>query len=272
MRNLIYLFARYGAQIMFVSLQAICFYLIVNFNKEQQEIFINSSNLFSGYISEKSQTVRDYFKLKQVNDSLMQHNARLLEEIINRADPSYTFHEIDSNYQQFLVTPATICEKTIHLRNNNYTLCIGKAHGVQRNMGVITEKGVVGITRNVSANYSLVIPLNSMLSRLSCSFKKNNFHGILTWKDTDSFTMKLEGVPKHADIAIGDSIVTSGFSFIFPKGIPVGVVSNFFVNPGSAFYTIDVTIHNDLNRISYVYVIRNQRREEIEDLKSEITQ
>ena len=272
MRNLIYLFARYGAQIMFITLEVLCIYLIVTYNNPQREIFINSSNIFSGYISERSQKVRSYFNLSHVNDSLMLRNAFLLTELVNRGDLSYTYHPTDSSFQQFIITPATICEKTLHLRNNSFTLCSGREHGIKKGMGVITEIGVIGIIRNVSANYSLVIPLNSTLSRLSCAVKNKNFHGILTWQDTNPLTMHLEGVPKHADIMVGDSIVTSGYSFVFPKGIPVGTISNFFVNPGSAFYTIDITLHEDLNKIQYGYVVHNQRKEEIDSLQIEIIQ
>jgi len=157
MQNIIRLFAQYGSHIMFILLQTICFYMIVHYNQNQQSIFLNSSNLYVGKVSEKLGAWDTYLNLDEVNDSLASHNANLLELYINRdeTDPKLQ----DSSILQYQLISSKVINSTYHLRNNHITVNKGKTAGVNNDMGVISQHGLVGIVRNTSANFSHIVSL-----------------------------------------------------------------------------------------------------------------
>ncbi len=269
MQNILYLLARFGAHILFIGLEILCFYFIVNFNKTQKDIYLNSASLFAGKLNEKVDNVRDYMYLQEINDSLQQENSNLLETMINsNTRKNLNVSILDTQLLQYELIPSSICSKTIHLRNNFFTLCDGKNKGITKGMGVISKDGIVGVVSNASYNYSKVLPLINSLSHISAAIKNKNFFGTLTWTETNPLKMTMEEVPKHAGIAEGDTIITSGYSTHFPKGIEIGTIENFIVDRGSANYTIEVNLFNDLTNLEYVYVINNHLATEQDSLQN----
>ena len=263
MKNILLIFVKYGTHLLFVAFQIICFTLIINNNKEHREIYSNTKSIFFSNFNNKVDQLSDYLKLDAQNDSLVRENAKLMDIIINQR----TTTDIDTLsdtllLQQYSFIPAEICNKTIHLRNNYFTLCVGSLDGVESMMGVISVEGIVGIVTKVSEHYSQVIPLLHSQSRISASVRGLDFFGNLVWTDSDPRVMTLEAIPKHAPVSIGDTIVTSGYSSIFPKDLPIGTITNFEVAKGSSNYLIDVNLFNDLNSLSYVYVVKNKLKEE----------
>ncbi len=263
MKNILLIFVKYGTHLLFVAFQIVCFTLIINNNKEHREIYSNTKSIFFSNFNNKVDQLSDYLKLDAQNDSLVRENAKLMDIIINQRSTT----DIDTLsdtllLQQYSFIPAEICNKTIHLRNNYFTLCVGSLDGVESMMGVISVEGIVGIVTKVSEHYSQVIPLLHSQSRISASVRGLNFFGNLVWTDSDPRVMTLEAIPKHAPVSIGDTIVTSGYSSIFPKDLPIGTITNFEVAKGSSNYLIDVNLFNDLNSLSYVYVVKNKLKEE----------
>nr|HMU02535.1 rod shape-determining protein MreC [Saprospiraceae bacterium] len=97
-------------------------------------------------------------------------------------------------------------------------------------------------------------------------------HGSLVWKDTDPLRMTLESVPKHEVIAVGDTVITSGFSTMFPRGILVGKIEKFQMVPGNNNYNITVKLFNDLTSVKYAYVVQNRYGSEQLGLEKEVAQ
>lgn len=271
MYNVIQLIVKYGGHILFVVLEILCFYLIINYNQAQRDIYFNSSNVLTGKISEQSSKVTSFSNLRNVNDSLMRENATLIENLIAIEYVTDTIGKADTIYDQYNLIPTTICNNTSHLRNNHITLCGGSRIGIQKDMGVISSsKGIIGIVRSSSENYAHVITLLNSQSRISCAVKSRNCHGSLRWKNMDPLRVTLVDVPKHEKVAMGDTIITSGYSTMFPKGILVGKIENYNVPPGSNNYEITVKLFNDLTKIQYAYVIQNRFASEQNKLESEV--
>ena len=271
MKNILLIFIKYGTHLLFIAFQIICFTLIVNNNKVHGDIYDNTKSIFFENFNNKVDQLSDYLKLDEQNDSLVRENAKLLDIIINQNNTSRTYTTTDSSLlQQYSFIPAEICNKTIHLRNNYFTLCAGSTNGVKPMMGVISAEGIVGITTRVSDHYSKVIPMLHSQSRISASIRGLAFFGNLVWKNNDPKIMTLEAVPKHAPISIGDLVVTSGYSSIFPKDLPIGTISNFEITKGSSNYVIDVKLFNDLNNLSYTYLVNNKLKEEKLNLENNI--
>lgn len=269
MRNLFYLIFRFSAFLTFVFLEVVCFYLIVNYNKSQSEIWQHSSSLLSGNLYSRVSKAEDFFKLQNQNDSLLMENAKLLQTILNYrlATENNSFQEFelsqsDSTTQQYTLIPANVCAKTIHLRNNSLTLSKGSNHGIKKGMGVITEKGVVGIVKATSQNFSTVLMLLHSQSRISSKILNKDYHGNVVWQESDPRIVTLLDVPKHATISKGDTLVTSGFSVSFPPLVPIGTISEVELLEGSNSYEIQVLLNYDLSQVDKVFVVDMDKAEE----------
>ncbi len=273
MKNILLIFIKYGTHLLFIVFQIVCFTLIINSNKVHGDIYDNTKSIYFENFNDRVDQLSDYLKLDEQNDSLVKENAKLMDIIINHPSTSIKDTISDSLLlQQYAFIPAEICNKTIHLRNNYFTLCAGRVDGAKPMMGVISAEGIVGITTRVSDHYSQVIPLLHSQSRISASIRGLDFFGNLVWKESSPRIMTLEAVPKHAPISIGDIVVTSGYSSIFPKDLPIGTIVNFEIAKGSSNYVIDVELFNDLNNLSYAYLVNNRLKEEQLNLENDINE
>jgi rod shape-determining protein MreC len=270
MNSVFQLFIKYGYHLIFIILEIFCFYLIIQYNRVQNEIFWNSSNVYIARLATSTNKMYQYLNIRQVNDSLVRENANLIENLIRIDYINTEIPQLDSAFSQYSIIPAPICNHTFQLANNHITLCKGRREGIEPNMGVISEKGLVGIVRNVSENYAHVISLLHSQTRISCAVQSRNTHGNLVWKTMDPQTMILESVPKHQYIAIGDTVVTSGYSTIFPKGIKVGRIEKFEVVPGSNSFEITVKLFQNLSSLPYAYVVKNRFGAEQLKLEEEV--
>lgn len=270
MRNLLYLIVRYSAFILFILLECLSFYLIVNYNQSQKEIWAHSSNLMSGSLNKRVEKVQDYFSLQAQNDSLANQNARLLEKIINyrvtsKNNAFQEFEESDS-LNHYRLIPVAVCGKTLNLRNNYFTLCQGSDAGIAPGMGVISDYGLVGIVKSVSKSFSTVMLMLNSQSRISAKLKDSNYPGTLVWQNSNPLIINMVEVPRHAIVEIGDTIVSSGYSVSFPPDIYVGKVSDFKLLPGSSDFRIDIRMEEDLSTLDFVYVIDYHYRSEKQEL------
>lgn len=271
MYNVIQLFIKHGAHILFVVLEVICFTLIINYNKAQKDIFINSSNVLAGKITEQRNKILEFTNLRSQNDSLMRENANLIENLIAIEYATDAIPESDSLLSKFSLIPTRVINSTVYLRNNYFTLDKGSRQGVQPEMGVIgAHQGLIGIVKNVSDNYAGVISLLNSYTRISCSVKGRNGHGTLEWRNSSPLKMNITGFPKHDVIAVGDTVITSGYSTIFPRGLLIGVIEDFTVPSGSNNYNITVKLFNDLTSTKYAYVIQNRFAAEQIKLEKEL--
>lgn len=270
MYGVLQLLVKYGVHFLFIVLQIICFTLIINYNKTQNEIFFNSSNVYIAKIGSLTTKAKNFANIGQVNDSLQRENANLIENLIRIEYINENIPSLDSFFTQYSLIPTTICNNTFHLRNNHLTLCKGEREGIQTNMGVISDRGIVGIIRNTSENYAHVISILHSQTRISCAIKSKKGFGNLVWKNMDPLRMTMESLPKHESVTIGDTIITSGYSTMFPKGILIGKVESFLLVPGSNSYEITVKLFKNPTSIQYAYVIQNRFGNEQTNLENQI--
>jgi rod shape-determining protein MreC len=280
MYGLIAIIIRYSGIITFVILESICMYLAVQYNKNQREIYINSSNTLTGYIYQRYDKVMKYSALATISDSMAEENARLYARLGNAKFSDYLVRDsvlvkdsLNKIKQQYTYIAASVISNSIALPNNYMTLNRGRRHGIEPGMGVITAKGVIGIVRNVSENFSEVMSILHQQSKTSASLRKTNYFGTMRWRDPSNIlTMSLETLPKHAEIHEGDTVQTSGYSYIFPEGIPIGKVDHYQVEPGSNYYSAQITLFEDLAHLRYVFVVNNLMLKEQEQLVKETLQ
>ncbi|MEE9437862.1 MAG: rod shape-determining protein MreC [Saprospiraceae bacterium] len=269
MQNVLLFFVRFGAFISFIFLQLICFLLIVNFNKGHKEIFLHSSSFYSNIIDGRFNQWTSYISLQETNDSLSNHNAHLMELFINTKDVVTT---IDNDSLQYKLISARIVKNTFQLHNNHISLDKGKIDGIKKDMGVISEVGLLGIVKNVSDHYTHAVSILNSQTKISCTVRPFAYPGSLSWQNSGARHMVLSAIPKHVKISIGDTVVTNGYSTIFPKDLIVGTIETFSINKGSSDYKIIVKLINDVQNSKVGYVINNRLAKEqkmIENLENE---
>lgn len=273
MQNLFQFFARFGTIILFVILEIISFFLIIRYNSGQKEIFINSSGFYSGVMLENYNRLSRYYRLSSFADSIAQDNARLRAELrFATIDASFKRDSlVDTVYQQrYTYLSAQVVSNSVNQIDNYLTINKGSALGVLPGMGVINESGVVGVVRYTSRDYSTVASLLGSQTKISASIKRNGYFGSLVWDNVSTDYMHLKDIPKHADILMGDSVITSGYSSIFPKGIYIGKVDKVSFESGSSFYDLRVKLVTNFNRLGYVYVIIDKSKPQLDSLDKAI--
>lgn len=273
MRNLIYLFVQFGGLIAFVVFEILCMYLVVNYNKKQKAIFINSSNTISGVLYEGMDQVTEFWNMSAVSDSLAEENARLRAQLRNARFVETILLDSAKNektQQRYTFIAADIVNNSVRKHSNNLTINRGSNHGIRPRMGVFDDKGIVGIVRNVGPRFSQVMSILHKESKITAAIRSNNYFGPLIWDGNDPTRATLSDIPKHAKLTEGDTILTSGYSTIFPAGLMIGVIDTFWLEPGSNFYTIEVLLSNDLGKAKYVYVVNDLMREEIKAIEEEV--
>jgi len=275
MQNLLILLYRYGGFLLFIFLESLCFYWVVQYNKKQSEIYISSANTWAGEVYKRYDQFTRFWNLTNVNDSLANENALLRSQQRNaqfetaiRKDTLEV--EKDSLRQRFIYQYATVINNSTSQTNNFITINRGSNHGIKKGMGVVNANGLVGIVRAVTPNFSLIMSVLHRQTRVSVFVKSKNYLGSLIWNGLDSRYMQMEDVPKHANLAQGDTVITSGYSNIFPPSIVVGRVEVFKEKPGSGFLDVKIALNNDLNNVKYVYVIEDLFADEIKTLENSL--
>ncbi len=270
MKNLLNFLFRYNHCIVFVLLQGVCFLLLFSFNNYQHSRFFSSTNVVVGKIYEATRTVTSYFDLQQQNEVLMERNIWLEQQLVLAENRLKDMEEasVGMNWpaetatSMFQARKATVIKNSLNRADNYITLNQGAIAGIKPDMGVIGPNGVVGIVYKTSPHYSLVISLLSSKSNLSCKIAGNDYFGFLQWENGDSRYAYLKDLPRHAEFAIGDTIVTSGFSTVFPEGIMVGVIEEANDTNDGLSYLLKIKLATDFGQLRNVHILAREGIEE----------
>ena len=250
---------------LFLLLLSLSFYLIILNNNFQQVSIFNSTNKISASILEAVNYVKEYINLKENNASLARENARLKSQLPDASYENGILHTVvadSSRFQQYSYITARVINNSINRRNNFITLDKGSLQGVKKDMGVISSFGVVGIVKDVSLHYCTVMSLLHKNTRISTKFKNSNYFGSLVWEGTDVKEATLLEIAKHVKFQVGDTLLTTVYSSIFPEGVMVGVVKDFELRPGDNFYHINVKLSTNFANLSHVYIVDNLLKKE----------
>ena len=255
MHNLLLFIRKHWFVVLFLLLEITSGWMIFNSYSYHRSLAFNVINDVSGTIFSSYTNIADYFTLKKANENLVEENTVLL----NQLQKSFLITDTGFVYKDTLYRylGAHVVNISTHRLSNYMMLNKGLRHGVGKEMGVISTKGVAGIIVGVSKNYSLAMTLLHQNVKISGRIKKNNQLVSIVWDGKDYRFGEIEDVPSHVQIYKGDTIVTSGNSMIFPQGIMVGTVEEVVDNPGQNFKKGVLKFVTDFNSLSNVYVIDN---------------
>lgn len=272
MQNVFRFFLRNFYFILFLLLEIMSLTLVLRQNFYHRSVFFNSTNVITGNFMKTFTSVKDYFYLREINRQLVEENA-ILKSYHKSSfvfDDRNSFVRNDTTYdRKFTYIPAKVVNNSIYRPNNYLTLNIGSDQGVQPGMGVISPAGVVGIVKDVSANFSSVYSLLHSDSKISGNVGNDQVVGTILWTGEHYRRAELRDIAKHHQIEKGDTVFTSSFSQIFPPNIPIGFINSFEVNKAYDFYEIDIDLATDFSKVSEVYVIIAHKSEEQLKLEGE---
>lgn len=263
MINLFRFLLRNSSFFLFIIFEIIAIYLVINYNQTQREIFIDATSRITAVTLEKNDQFRDYFNLQNINESLNQENSALLNKLAERK-----ILQSSDEGASFAFQDAKVISNQIDSRYNRYVINKGKNEGVSQGMGVMSASYPVGIIFQTTDHYASAISLLNINLNLSVKIRSKDYFGTLTWQPPNPRESVLSFVPAYADVLVGDTVVTSGFSHIFPKDLPVGIVSDVTTPKGSNSHEIFVNIFADMGRLNHVQLIENVDRSEIDSLKA----
>ena len=273
MRTLLQFIIRHHLVFLFLLMEIFSFTLIFRYNRYQRAGVLNFSSSVQGYAYSKVFKYKEYLNLYKINQELVNENNLLHNQLDHYKQITRNSPVMDETHfpgRKFTYIPARIINNSVNKQYNFLTLDRGKNHGVKPEMAVISSEGIVGVVYAVSGNFSTVISLLNRDFRLSAKIKKNNYFGSLTWEGISPHTALLSEIPYHVNVQRGDTIVTSGYSTIFPEGLLVGTVSAFEVEE-SNFFRIDVELSEDFNQLTHVYMINNLFIEEQSTLEEQFS-
>lgn len=268
MRNLLDFIAKHYHWLLFIALEAVGFVLLFSYNSYQGSVWVSSANSMAGFVYEKKSKVDSYLALAELNSQLTSRNAYLeyqvqaMKEELEKQGKDSTHIAGIANPESYGVIPAQVVQNSVDKRDNLITINKGEADGVRKDMGVVSGTGVVGIVYMAGPHYSVVIPALSSRSSISCKIEHTNYFGYLRWNGGASNLAKVDEVPRHAHFKLYDRVVTSGYSAVFPPGIPVGKIIHVFNSPDGLSYQLQVHLYTDFANLRDVCVIDNSKMHE----------
>ena len=267
MRNLLDFLYKYHHWLVFVLLEVVSVVLLLKYNSYQNSVWFTSANAVAGKVYEMESKLTSYIAMSELNEQLTLRNIyqeRQLDQLrrlyaeVTKDTTAAERGELAflSNYQ---LIPAKVVENSIHKAENLITIDKGRKDGVEPDMGVACGNGIVGVVYLVSDHYSVVISaLNSASSRISCSIRNRGYFGYLHWYGGDPSVAYVEDVPRHAKFNLGEWMVTSGFSSIFPSGVQVGKIEQVYNSSDGLSYKLKVRLSTDFGNLRDVVVINDK--------------
>lgn len=282
MRNLINFLIKYSTLFLFLLLEIFAFAMVVRNQEFQKSIVFSSSNSVVAGFYQMSNSVFEFFKLSAANESLSEENTALKNELLavnnrlNALQPivkeSDTLNYYIPPEMQYSLISAKVINNSTNKLLNYITINKGLRDGVELDMGVVSEEGVVGIVKNVSDKFAVVIPILNQNLKLNAKFKHNNYNGLLAWDAADYRFAQLQDIARHVEFSLGDTLTTSAFTRTFPEGIPIGTVEDFKIRPSDPFYVIKVKLAVNFRTLTHVRVIDYLNFEEQSDLETKAQQ
>lgn len=274
MNNLLDFLSRHYHWFLFVFLEVICAVLLFQYNNYQSSVWFSSANVVTGKVYEVNSKITQFFSLVKLNEELTHRNVYLEQQVqalynqLEEKDVDTTLAKGASMkvLEHFRVIPAKVVSNSVDKKDNLITIDKGEADGVRKDMGVVCGTGVVGIVYMAGKHYSVVIPVLSSKSSISCTIDGRGYVGYLHWTGGNSQMAYVDDIPRHARFKLYDRVVTSGYSSVFPPGIAVGKIIHVYNSSDGLSYRLQVHLYTDFSRLRNVCVIDDDHIQERLDI------
>lgn len=279
MRNIFLFIRRYSTLLAFILLQVFALWMLFNFNKLHHAAFMGIANEVTGSVNTQVDKLDDYFHQGEENKRVHHMNDSLLNLLRNNFSFPDTGQRqiidsilIDSTraVRRYLWRDAKVVYNTINSEKNYLQINRGSRYGIRDNMAVLNSDGaVVGQVVNVSPNFSQVMSLLHVQSSVSASLKRTGDAGKVEWDAKDPRIVVLKGISKSVEVKVGDTVLTSKYSYNYPPDRMIGKVVAIGSDPASGFYLLQVRPSVNFSNIQQVFVVENLQRDEQLQLDSD---
>jgi rod shape-determining protein MreC len=267
-RNVFLFIRRHFNFLFFLVLQIIALSFLFRYNKFHEAAFLNVSTEVTGRLDEKYNNIEYYFQLKKTNEALVQENLGLRQQL------NANYEAPDSNKRLFrdtiradsvrkwLIMEAKVVNNTIDMPTNYLTIHRGFRQGVRANMGVTGPQGIVGSVINVSENFAVVMSVLHPQFRVVARLNKGGETGTIYWDGISPAFVSMRGIPRSANVVVGDTVVTSQITSLFPAGLLVGTIAEIVPDNTSNFFNLKLRTATNFSNIEYAYVLDNLQYDE----------
>ncbi|WP_116124962.1 rod shape-determining protein MreC [Lewinella sp. IMCC34183] len=254
----------------FAVLQLLCLYLIVNHNDSQRRIWAETKSVYGSSASEFIADKLAFLDVARENEILRRENAALLARIpgsgYNTSVDTASFQ--DSMLQQrFTYLASRVVNKSPYGPYNTLVIDRGANLGVERGQGVVADGGLLGIVSEVTPRHARVLSILHLDTRISAGLDNQAF-GTLRWDGRDPRRVTLTDVPDYVPVAPNDTIFTTGYSNVFPTGLPIGTVESSEPLPGTGSQDLTVVLLNDPLMAGNGYIVRDLFKDELDQLNT----
>ncbi len=257
--------------LVFVILEAASFLLVSNYDTVKDWNIVQTLSRPINSLSKSLLSIGDYFSLRKTNNRLALENVSLrnenemLWEIISRQAEKDDSTFILTANPIFSYIPAKIVSNNTDRLHNHIIINKGTEDSIKVGMGVVTERGIIGHIISVGSKYSKVSSILNVDNIFSAELEKTGTFGTVHWEGKSASNVTMSEIPVHTPIEKGDTVVSSGYSLIYPPQIPIGTVIAMDLRDGTN-YSATIQLFENFNRIKYVYVIKRNDIEEFINL------
>lgn len=254
---------------LFIVIEIAAFRYYVNSSSYNQAKAADISNRLAGNVYAGLAEVRQYFSLASQNRMLTEEIAALRGEL-SRYEGVVEDMEIRKELPdslEYAYMAAKIINNSINRAQNFMTLNKGARDGVTPNMGVISNGAIVGYVQSCSERFSSVVSvLNTDFRTSGKLLNKDNSAGTIFWDARSYEEMVMTEIPKYAEIAVGDTVITTEFSLRYPEGLLIGTVKEFELINGT-YYNAKISLFARMGSLNNVVLIRNENADEKQNLE-----
>ena len=243
--------------IVFIALEAIALSMVSRSSIVQRSELMKAASSVSNSLTGTTGKIIEYFSLGGVNERLSMENTALrmendrLRAVLEQTTVVDSLLAGDSLLFDYI--PASVVSNSTDRLHNIIIIDKGTRDGVREDMGVITDRGIVGYVLSAGEKYSKVSSVLDIDNMVSAIHRKTNTFGVLQWNGEHAGKIILHDIPVHTEIHEGDTVVSSGYSLIYPAGLPVGTVSGKELRDGIN-YDVTVTLYENFSKLRHVYV------------------
>ncbi|MFM7855565.1 MAG: rod shape-determining protein MreC, partial [Flammeovirgaceae bacterium] len=240
-------------------------------NQYQSTQYFNTTHRVAASIISTSQNIKEYFLLRDINRSLADENALLRKKVDQRNQVLYQLEvkpiTDSATVNQFDYISAKVINNSISYYKNYITIDKGKQHGLRPGMAAISQAGVVGKVKSVSDHFAVLISLLNTDNQVSSKIKRTGHFGTVQWDGADPRLIDLKYIPRHVELKVGDTIVTSGYNAVFPEGVLIGVIENLRLNEEAQFHTVKIALSQDFGKLAFVEIVKSNLKPEKDSLE-----
>lgn len=263
MHRLLLFIRRVYVLLIFLLLEGFAIHYYANSSPYTKARILTVSNRAVGWFYTQVSGVAHFFSLGETN--------RLLERRVGELENELAFYReyyggealaairdsIDSPYDYVM---GHVVRNSVNRSENYFMVRVNRedAPRLQRGMAVVSVDGyMAGYVENTDGRNAICISALNRSFRASGSIRGTGHFGSISWPGRDARHLMLSEIPKYAEVASGDTIVTTSYSLYFPEGILIGTVDGIETVESTASYNIDVVMGADMSRLRDVMLISN---------------